>query len=70
MTDEDLPHGPHRIAVNGQVVIPKDVLRRAQISPGEKVYVVARSGVVELFSASRMASWYRRGRTEADPPTT
>lgn len=64
MTSDELPHGPHRIASNGQVVIPKEVLRQAELNPGEKVYAVARSGVVELVAASRIAAWYRKGRTE------
>lgn len=37
------PHGPHVVAKNGQVVIPKAVLDEAGLAPGEAVYFVALS---------------------------
>jgi AbrB family looped-hinge helix DNA binding protein len=61
---DDAPYGPHKIAQNGQVVIPKDVLKRANLSPGESVYVAAREGIVELVPASTLREWVRRGRAD------
>lgn len=61
---EDVPHGPHKIAQNGQVVIPKEVLRHAKLAPGESVFVTVHAGIVELVPASRLALWLRRGRLE------
>jgi AbrB family looped-hinge helix DNA binding protein len=65
VTVEDVPHGPHKIAPNGQLVIPREVLKQAHVSPGDKVYVTVRSGVIELVPANRVAEWYRRGRGDA-----
>lgn len=62
MTAEDVPHGPHKIAKNGQVVIPKEILKQAGLGPGESVYLTARSGVVEVMPVSRVTDWYRQGR--------
>ncbi len=62
MTAEEAPDGPHRIARNGQVVIPKSVLRRANLTPGESVYVAAREGIVELVPVATLNEWLRRGR--------
>lgn len=63
MRDES-PYGPHKIAQNGQVVIPKEVLKRVRLAPGESVYVTAREGIVELVPASMLSEWVRRGRSE------
>ncbi len=62
MNAAEIPHGPHKIAQNGQVVIPKDVLKRANLSPGESVYLVAREGLVELVPAATVSEWLRLGR--------
>lgn len=62
MTSDDVPYGPHKIAPNGQVVIPKEVLKQARLMPGERVYLMARLGIVELVPVSRLAEWYRQGR--------
>ena len=67
MTAEDVPHGPHRIAKNGKVVIPKEILKQAGLGPGESVYLTARSGMVEVVPVSRVTSWYRRGRESGTP---
>lgn len=62
MTIEEAPDGPHKIARNGQVVIPKDVLQRANLTPGQSVYVAAREGIVELVPVATLSEWVRRGR--------
>lgn len=61
---DEAPYGPHKIAQNGQVVIPKEVLKRAALVPGESVYVTAREGIVELVPASLLSEWIRRGRLQ------
>ena len=58
----DVPYGPHRIAQNGQVVIPKEVLQSARLAPGESVYVSAQDGIVELVPATMFNEWVKRGR--------
>jgi AbrB family looped-hinge helix DNA binding protein len=63
MTLDEAPRGPHRIAQNGQVVIPKDVLRLANLTPGDGVYLVVREGIVELLPVATLNEWIRRGRT-------
>ena len=62
MKAAEVPYGPHKIAQNGQIVIPKDVLKHANLSPGESVYLVAREGVVELVPAATLSEWLQRGR--------
>lgn len=62
MKVDEAPYGPHKIAQNGQVVIPRDVLKRVNLSPGESVYVAARDGIVELVPAATLSEWVRRGR--------
>jgi AbrB family looped-hinge helix DNA binding protein len=68
MTAEDIPYGPHKIAQNGQVVIPKDVLKQANLGPGSTVFLTVRKGIVELVPASTVASWLQSGRTTQDGP--
>lgn len=62
MIGEDVPYGPHKIARNGQVVIPRDVLKAAKLAPGESVYVTVADGIVQLLPASTVATWLREGR--------
>lgn len=58
-------YGPHRVTRNGQVVIPKDVLRAVGVEPGEAVYFVPgdtpKEGVL-LVPARTAADWIERGR--------
>lgn len=61
---DEAPYGPHKIAQNGQVVIPKEVLKRVRLAPGESVYVTAHEGIVELVPASVLSEWVRKGRSE------
>jgi AbrB family looped-hinge helix DNA binding protein len=68
MTAEDVPYGPHKIAQNGQVVIPKDVLKQANLAPGATVFLTVREGIVELVPASIVASWLRLGRAGQHRP--
>jgi len=57
--------GPHRIARNGQVVIPRDVLKAARLSPGDAVYLTASDegdGTVVLLPAHMAIQWFEAGR--------
>ena len=49
------PYGPHKIATNGQVVLPKDVLAVAGLEPGDSVYVQALSTTLRA-----RCWWFRR----------
>lgn len=59
------PHGPHKIATNGQVVLPKDILAATGLGPGDAVYVQALEdpeGAVLIVPASMAAKWFETGR--------
>lgn len=59
------PHGPHRIASNGQVVLPKDVLRAANLEPGDAIYVQVNDdppGTILLVPMEIAAAWFELGR--------
>jgi bifunctional DNA-binding transcriptional regulator/antitoxin component of YhaV-PrlF toxin-antitoxin module len=59
------PHGPHRIAKNGQVVIPKDVLREAGLVPGDQVFLQALDhpmGAIMVLPAPLAAEWFEAGK--------
>lgn len=60
-----LLHGPHRIARNGQVVIPRDVLKAARLNPGDAVYLTESDegeGTLMLVSADLAIQWFQTGR--------
>jgi len=62
------PHGPHKIAANGQVVVPKDVLNAVGLAAGDSVYVQALEdppGAVLIVPADTAARWFEAGRTGA-----
>lgn len=62
------PHGPHKIAANGQVVVPKDVLNAVGLAAGDSVYVQALDdppGAVLIVPADIAARWFEAGRTGA-----
>jgi len=62
------PHGPHKIATNGQVVLPKDILAATGLSPGDAVYVQAvddPEGAVLIVPAATAAAWFETGRQRA-----
>lgn len=67
------PHGPHRIAKNGQVVIPKDVLRSAGLVPGDQVYVEAvdtPAGAIMIIPRALADDWFASGRAVGQPPAS
>jgi bifunctional DNA-binding transcriptional regulator/antitoxin component of YhaV-PrlF toxin-antitoxin module len=59
------PHGPHPIAKNGQVVLPKEVLNAVRLSPGDSVYIVAADdppGAVLVVPVEIATRWFESGR--------
>ena len=63
-----LPHGPHKIATNGQVVLPKDILAATGLRPGDAVYVQALDdpeGAVLIVPAATAKEWFEMGRRRA-----
>jgi bifunctional DNA-binding transcriptional regulator/antitoxin component of YhaV-PrlF toxin-antitoxin module len=59
------PYGPHKIAANGQVVVPKDVLAAAGLGAGDFVYVQALEdppGAVLIVPADVASRWFEAGR--------
>jgi len=61
-----LPHGPHKISRNGQVVVPKEVLLAAGLGAGDSVYLQAvddPEGAVLLIPVSTAAQWFESGRS-------
>lgn len=62
------PHGPHKIATNGQVVLPKDILTATGLRPGDAVYVQALEdpeGAVLIVPSATAAAWFDEGRRRA-----
>ena len=58
-------HGPHRIARNGQVVIPRELLRAAQLNAGDAVYLTESEegeGAVLMLFADLAIEWFETGR--------
>lgn len=63
------PHGPHKIATNGQIVLPKDILASAGLRPGDAVYVQALDeprGAVLIVPAATAAEWFELGRQQTE----
>lgn len=59
-----LPHGPHKISTNGQVVIPKEILATSGLRPGDAVYLQALDdpeGTVLIVPAATAAEWFAMG---------
>ncbi len=66
------PHGPHKIATNGQVVLPKDILAATGLRPGDVVYIQALDdpeGAVLIVPAATAAEWFDVGRKRSGEET-
>lgn len=66
------PHGPHRIATNGQVALPKEVLAAAGLSAGDSVYLQAVDdppGAVLIVPTEVAIEWFETGRTASESRT-
>ncbi len=60
------PHGPHRIAKNGQVVLPKEVLLAVGLTTGDSVYVQAVDdppGAVLVIRVETATRWFEAGKS-------
>ena len=57
------PHGPFKISRNGQVTVPKELLRTASLETGDSIYVLMADepkGCMLLIPMEQMAQWVRR----------
>lgn len=66
------PYGPHKVATNGQVVVPKEVLGAAGLAAGDSVYVQAVEdppGAVLIVPVEIAARWFEAGKA-GDRDTT
>lgn len=62
-----LPHGPHPISKNGQIVLPKDVLAEADLEYGDAVYVMSNDeppGTILVIPVEVAARWFEQGRSQ------
>jgi AbrB family looped-hinge helix DNA binding protein len=65
------PHGPIKIGPNRQIALPKALLDRLHLQPGDQVFVLQSeseaSGLV-IVPLERVSEWIRLGRAaERDP---
>lgn len=59
------PHGPIRISANRQIALPKALMDRLHLQPGDMVYVLQsdseHQGLV-VVPVERVSEWVRLGR--------
>lgn len=63
-----VPYGPHSIAKNGQIVIPRDVLHAVRLKPGDSVYVMEAEeppGAILIVPVEMASQWFEVGRQAA-----
>jgi len=61
----DTPHGPRQITLNRQVSLPKELMDRARLRPGDQVYLQWNDqlpGTILIIPVEIMAEWIRVGR--------
>jgi hypothetical protein len=66
----DTPYGPIKITPNRQVSLPKELMDRARLQPGDRVYVSWNDQFDNTFVVipiEIVAQWIRRGQ-HADAP--
>ena len=59
------PHGPIKISSNRQIALPKALMERIRLEPGDSVYVMQadrESGALVVVPVERVAEWIRLGR--------
>ena len=59
------PHGPHRIAKNGQVVIPREILHAASLEAGDAVYFQVNdelAGSILVVPMEVATRWFELGQ--------
>jgi hypothetical protein len=76
----DTPYGPRQITLNRQVALPKELMDRAHLRPGDQVYLQWNDqlpGTILIIPVEIVAEWIRVGREaggsverlpSADPP--
>lgn len=60
-----IPYGPHSVAKNGQVVIPRDVLHAVRLKAGDSVYVMEAdepAGAILVIPVEMASRWFEVGR--------
>jgi bifunctional DNA-binding transcriptional regulator/antitoxin component of YhaV-PrlF toxin-antitoxin module len=66
----DTPYGPIKITPNRQVSLPKELMDRARLQPGDRVYVSWNDqldNTLVVIPIEIVAEWIRRGQ-QADAP--
>jgi len=69
----DTPYGPHRITVNRQLALPKELADKLRLEPGDKIYFLENpdyEGTILIVPVELMASWVSRGRSDLSPKRT
>ena len=59
------PHGPIKISVNRQIALPKALLDRLRLRPGDQVFVLqsdAEPDGLVVVPLERVSEWIRLGR--------
>jgi AbrB family looped-hinge helix DNA binding protein len=69
-----MPYGPRQITSNRQVAVPKELMDRAHIQPGDQVYLQwndQQPGTILIIPVEIMSEWIRIGRQtqELMPPS-
>ena len=65
LRDMDTPFGPRGITGNRQVSLPKELMDRASLQPGDQVHVQwndAEPGTLLIIPVEIMSEWIRLGR--------
>ena len=67
------PHGPIKISVNRQIALPKALVDRVRLQPGDSVYVlqseVEPSSLV-IVPVERITTWLEMGRRQDEAGRT
>jgi hypothetical protein len=59
------PYGPRQIALNRQITLPKELMDRAHLRPGDQVYIQwndAIPGTLLVIPVEFIAEWIRIGQ--------
>ena len=59
------PHGPIKISANRQIALPKALMDRLHLQPGDMVYVLqedSESHGLVVIPVERLSEWIRLGR--------
>ena len=67
----DTPYGPHKITPTRQVAIPKDLMERVHLQPGDKIYFMESGnddGTLLIVPIDALARWIERGRLPQSDP--